>query len=110
MSNVTALREKAGESEKITINLGYVDLGRIDLLVQEGFYSNRSDFIRTAIRNQLTAQSDAVRNRWFATRWNWVCVTSAARILRPCGRLGRNFISRWLALRVSLPTSPLNWL
>ena len=60
MSNVTALREKAGESEKITINLGYVDLGRIDLLVQEGFYSNRSDFIRTAIRNQLTAQSDAV--------------------------------------------------
>ena len=60
MSNVTALREKAGESEKITINLGYVDLGRIDLLVQEGFYSNRSDFIRTAIRNQLTVQSDAV--------------------------------------------------
>ena len=60
MSNVTALREKVGESEKITINLGYVDLGRIDLLVQEGFYSNRSDFIRTAIRNQLTAQSDAV--------------------------------------------------
>jgi Arc/MetJ-type ribon-helix-helix transcriptional regulator len=60
MSNVIALREKAGESEKITINLGYVDLGRIDLLVQEGFYSNRSDFIRTAIRNQLTAQSDAV--------------------------------------------------
>ena len=60
MSNVTALREKAGESEKITINLGYVDLGRIDLLVQEGFYSNRSDFIRTAIRNQLTAQADAV--------------------------------------------------
>src|SRR6185436_12029541 len=60
MSNVAALREKAGESEKITINLGYVDLGRIDLLVQEGFYSNRSDFIRTAIRNQLTAQADAV--------------------------------------------------
>ncbi len=48
------LRDKGGESEKITINLGYVDLGRIDLLVQEGFYSNRTDFIRTAIRNQLT--------------------------------------------------------
>ena len=48
------------DSEKITINLGHVDLGRIDLLVQEGFYSNRSDFIRTAIRNQLTAQGDAV--------------------------------------------------
>ena len=39
------------------INIGYVDLGRIDLLVQEGFFSNRSDFIRTAIRNQLNSQS-----------------------------------------------------
>lgn len=48
------------DNEKITINLGHVDLGRIDLLVQEGFYANRSDFIRMAIRNQLTAQADAV--------------------------------------------------
>lgn len=53
MSNIRHLREKAPDSEKITINLGYVDLGRIDLLVQEGFYANRSDFIRTAIRKQL---------------------------------------------------------
>jgi Arc/MetJ-type ribon-helix-helix transcriptional regulator len=51
----------AGEAEKITINLGYVDLGQIDLLVQEGFYSNRTDFIRTAIRNQLAAHADVVR-------------------------------------------------
>ena len=48
-------------SEKITINLGYVDLGHIDLLVREGFYSNRSDFIRTAIRTQLDRQADAVK-------------------------------------------------
>jgi Arc/MetJ-type ribon-helix-helix transcriptional regulator len=41
----------AGETEKITINLVFVDLGQIDLLVQEGFYSKRTDFIRTAIRN-----------------------------------------------------------
>ena len=47
--------------EKITINLGYVDLGQIDLLVQEGFYSNRTDLIRTAIRNQLAAHADAVK-------------------------------------------------
>lgn len=60
-AKVDPLRDKRGESEKITINLGYVDLGRIDLLVQEGFYSNRTDFIRTAIRNQLTAESEAVR-------------------------------------------------
>ena len=48
------------EPEKITINLGHVDLGRIDLLVQEGFYSNRTDFIRTAIRNQLTTEQEQV--------------------------------------------------
>jgi Arc/MetJ-type ribon-helix-helix transcriptional regulator len=54
------MRDRSGDSEKITINLGYVDLGRIDLLVQEGFYSNRTDFIRTAIRNQLASHADAV--------------------------------------------------
>jgi Arc/MetJ-type ribon-helix-helix transcriptional regulator len=48
------------ETEKITINIGGVDLGRIDLLVQEGFYASRSDFIRTAIRNQLEQQKSAV--------------------------------------------------
>lgn len=47
--------------EKITINLGYVDLGQIDLLVQEGFYSNRTDLIRTAIRNQLATHADVVK-------------------------------------------------
>jgi Arc/MetJ-type ribon-helix-helix transcriptional regulator len=47
--------------EKITINLGYVDLGQIDLLVQDGFYANRTDLIRTAIRNQLAAHADAVK-------------------------------------------------
>lgn len=51
----------AGETEKITINLGFVDLGQIDLLVQEGFYSNRTDFIRTAIRNQLAAHAEVVK-------------------------------------------------
>lgn len=59
--SVYKLREKNSESEKITINLGYVDLGRVDLLVQEGFYSNRSDFIRTAIRNQLASEGEAVK-------------------------------------------------
>jgi Arc/MetJ-type ribon-helix-helix transcriptional regulator len=51
----------AGETEKITINLGVVDLGQIDLLVQEGFYSNRTDFIRTAIRNHLATHAEVVR-------------------------------------------------
>lgn len=47
--------------EKVTINLGYVDLGQIDLLVQEGFYANRTDLIRTAIRNQLATHADVVK-------------------------------------------------
>ena len=51
---------KPADSEKITINLGFVDLGQIDLLVAEGFYSNRSDFIRTAVRNQAGRHADAV--------------------------------------------------
>ena len=54
-------RAKLPETEKITLNLGFVDLGRVDLLVREGFYSNRSDFIRTAIRNQLDRHDDDVR-------------------------------------------------
>lgn len=49
------------DTEKITINLGYVDLGRVDLLVQEGFYSNRSDFIRAAIRAQIQSHQDVIQ-------------------------------------------------
>jgi Arc/MetJ-type ribon-helix-helix transcriptional regulator len=51
----------APETEKITINLGPVDLGQIDLLVAESFYSNRTDFIRTAIRNQLATHAETVK-------------------------------------------------
>ena len=54
-------RPKGGESEKLTLNLGYVDLGHVDLLVQDGFYANRSDFIRTAIRNQLDRHADVLK-------------------------------------------------
>jgi Arc/MetJ-type ribon-helix-helix transcriptional regulator len=60
-AEIHKLRERQGDSEKITINVGFVDLGHIDLLVREGFYSNRTDFIRTAIRNQLASHADAVR-------------------------------------------------
>lgn len=59
--NIRELRPKAPDTEKITVNLGYVDLGQIDLMVQEGFYSNRTDFIRTAIRNQLERHADVVK-------------------------------------------------
>ena len=60
-SVVPEVKPRAMEAEKITINLGVIDLGQIDLLVQEGFYSNRTDLIRTAIRTQLAAHADVLR-------------------------------------------------
>jgi len=59
--NVRLLRPKSPESEKLTLNLGFVDLGQIDLLVRDGFYANRADFIRTAVRNQLDRQGNEVK-------------------------------------------------
>ena len=64
MSNgnaATEVRQRTGETEKMTVNVGVVDLGQVDLLVQEGFYSNRSDLIRTALRNQLALHADTVK-------------------------------------------------
>src|ERR1700689_3012713 len=60
-SNAQDLRPKPPETEKITINLGYVDLGHVDLMVKDGFYSNRTDFIRTAIRNQIERHAEVVK-------------------------------------------------
>jgi Arc/MetJ-type ribon-helix-helix transcriptional regulator len=60
--NVHELRPRpGGDTEKITVNLGFVDLGHIDLLVQDGFYSNRTDLIRTAIRNQIERHAEAAK-------------------------------------------------
>src|ERR1700690_3988458 len=59
--SIIDFKPKISESEKITINLGLIDLGQIDLLVQEGFYSNRTDLIRTAIRNQLSVHAEEVK-------------------------------------------------
>ncbi|WP_374309244.1 CopG family transcriptional regulator [Methylocella sp.] len=60
-AEIVRLRDRTPDSEKITINLGHVDLGQIDLLVREGFYSNRTDLIRTAIRNEIRQHADEVR-------------------------------------------------
>jgi Arc/MetJ-type ribon-helix-helix transcriptional regulator len=62
VSKILELRPKLADTEKITINLGFVDLGSVDLMVEEGFYSNRTDFIRTAIRNQLERHADVVKH------------------------------------------------
>ncbi|HEV8553442.1 MAG TPA: CopG family transcriptional regulator [Casimicrobiaceae bacterium] len=58
---MTTTAARTSDTEKITINLGLIDLGQIDLLVQEGFYSNRTDLIRTAIRNHLASHAEVVR-------------------------------------------------
>ena len=71
------MRPRVGETEKLTINLGVVDFGQVDLLVQEGFYSNRTDLIRTAIRNQLSVHADAVKRTVARRTLTWVCSTSA---------------------------------
>ena len=58
MGEIKQLRDQGRDTEKITINLGHVDLGRIDLMVRDGFYSNRTDLIRTAIRTHLAGHAD----------------------------------------------------
>ena len=60
MPKILRSPDRHADTEKVTVNLGHVDLGRVDLLVREGFYSNRTDFIRTAIRNQLGAEKHTV--------------------------------------------------
>ena len=60
--NARGLQPRAGsDTKKLTVNLGYVDLGHMDLLVQDGFYSNRTDLIRTAIRNQIERHAEAAK-------------------------------------------------
>ena len=61
MPRKAGVQDRTADSEKLTLNLGYVDLGRIDLLVREGFYANRSDVIRTAIRKHLDAHDTQLR-------------------------------------------------
>jgi Arc/MetJ-type ribon-helix-helix transcriptional regulator len=90
------LRDKAGETEEITINLGDDDLGHIDLLVQEGFYSNRSDFIRTAIRNQLSTHGEEVRKSIVRHTLEPVSGTIRARIWRRSKPPVKSFTSRCL--------------
>jgi Arc/MetJ-type ribon-helix-helix transcriptional regulator len=70
LAKIHELRANPAETEKITINLGYVDLGHIDLMVGDGFYSNRTDFIRTAIRNQLDRHNDVLKKS--IARQHWV--------------------------------------
>jgi Arc/MetJ-type ribon-helix-helix transcriptional regulator len=59
--NIVTMKEKLPDTDKVTVNLSLVDLGQMDLLVNEGFYTNRTDFVRTAVRNQLQQHADAIR-------------------------------------------------
>ena len=104
--NVHQLRPKPSDSEKITINLGFVDLGHIDLMVQEGFYSNRTDFIRTAIRNQLDAMPRSSNSPRPEKVWISVCGITAARILKRRVAPERCWRSMYWALPLSQTMSP----
>ena len=97
--NVRELRPRIPDTEKITINLGYVDLGQVDLMVQEGFYSNRTDFIRTAIRNQLERHADVVKQSTARRAWTSGCEITAARISKRRGAPARCCTSMFLASR-----------
>ena len=101
-NNVHELRPRTGDAEKITINLGYVDLGHIDLLVQEGFYSNRTDFIRTAIRNQIERHAEVPGSPSPEKALNWVCATTAATIWR----LRKPLVNSWTSASWGWPASP----
>lgn len=108
-SSVHELRPKTGESEKITINLGYVDLGHVDLMVQQGFYSNRTDFIRTAIRNQLERHAGWSSKPWPATPWTSACAITLARTSRRYGTLAKPFPSMCSGWSASRAMSRPNW-
>ncbi|MGY4431234.1 hypothetical protein ACVWWO_003711 [Bradyrhizobium sp. F1.13.1] len=102
--NVRELRPRASDSEKITINLGYVDLGQVDLMVQEGFYSNRTDFIRTAIRNQLERHSRRPRRVWTSG-----CGIMPASISKGHGAPARCCTSTFSVWRPLTKTSRPSW-
>ena len=91
---------KLPESEKLTINLGFVDLGSIDLLVRDGFYSNRSDFIRTAIRNQLMRQADIAKEAASRLTLELGLRTFARRDLEAAQAAGKRLSIRVLGLAV----------
>jgi Arc/MetJ-type ribon-helix-helix transcriptional regulator len=59
--NIVNIKQKLPETEKVTVNLGLVDLAQMDLLIEEGFYTNRTDFVRTAIRKQLERHGEDIR-------------------------------------------------
>ncbi|WP_363352197.1 CopG family transcriptional regulator [Methylocystis echinoides] len=103
MGDVHKLREKAGETEKITINVGHVDLGHVDLLVHEGFYSNRTDFIRTAIRNQLATHSDAIKQSIVRNTLELGLRTVTREELEEVRAAGRKLRLRVLGLAVIAP-------
>jgi len=57
-------------TEKATINIGIMELAQIDLLVENMIYTNRSDFIRTAIRNQLEMHKSDIERLYLQTKAN----------------------------------------
>jgi Arc/MetJ-type ribon-helix-helix transcriptional regulator len=108
VSKIEQFRAKVSESEKITINLGYIDLGHIDLLVQEGFYSNRTDLIRTAIRNQLDRHNDATKESVARRQLDLGLRTYSRRDLEAVRKAGETLDIQVLGLVVIAPDVSAN--
>ncbi|GAC1541100.1 MAG: transcriptional regulator [Vulcanimicrobiaceae bacterium] len=100
-------RPRLADSEKITINLGFVDLGQIDLIVADGFYSNRTDFIRTAIRNQLDKHGDVLKESVRRKNFDLGLHDYSRDVLEALQRSGRTVHIRVLGLaRIAADVSP----
>ena len=97
------------KTEKITINLGLVDLGQIDLLVQEGFYTNRTDFIRTAIRSQLATRGEALDQTAARRTLTLGSCHYTRRDLEEIRDAGQMIHIRGSGWRASPPMSPPSW-
>jgi Arc/MetJ-type ribon-helix-helix transcriptional regulator len=104
------VQARPSDSEKITINLGYVDLGHVDLIVQEGFYSNRTDFIRTAIRNQLDRHADVTRKSIARRTLDLGLRTYGREELETVRRAGETLEIKVLGLATMRAMSPRRWL
>lgn len=105
--NAGGRQPRAADSEKITINLGYVDLGQIDLIVADGFYSNRTDFIRTAIRNQLSVHNDVLKQSVIRNHLDLGLHDYSRERLEALQRSGQKVDIRVIGLvRIALDVSP----
>ena len=76
-----------GNSEKVSVNMNVGTLSQIDVLVDLGYYSNRSDFINQAVRQAIDQKQSIIENETSKQResnGDWftgVCVITKDQLL-----------------------------